>query len=150
MNRKRIRSTGAQSLRHSGFLSRTKRHPFREEFAPLWFLVGCLGFYGLIAVGISSENRAVDLVSGFGAIFILLAPFLVGATLSPVRKAKTRRGRAVSRRASRILGTLAVVFLVLAVAGFLRESYEGMGAAGFVAVIFAWGAALNERQGGEA
>jgi predicted permease len=130
-------------------MSRTKRHPFREEFAPLWFLAGCLGFLGLIAVGISSENRAVDLVSGFGAILILLAPFLLGAMLSPVRKAKTLRGRAVSRRASRIFAVSAVVSLVLAVAGFLREAYESMGVAGFAALIFTWAAASNDRQGSE-
>ncbi len=130
-------------------MSRTKRHPFSEQFAPLWFLAGCFAFLGLIAIGISSENRAVDLISGFGAILLLVAPFLVGAMLSPGRKAKSRRGRAVSRRASRIFAVSAAICLVLAVAAFLREAYEAMGAVGFGALIFAWAAATNDRQAGE-
>lgn len=115
----------------------------------MWFLAGCFGFLGLLAVGISSENRAVDLVSGFGAILLLLAPFLVGAMLSPGRKAKSRRGRAVSRRASRIFAVSAVSCLALAVAAFVQEAYEAMGAIGFGALIFAWAAATNDRQAAE-
>ncbi len=39
--------------------------------------------------------------------------------------------------------------LALAVAAFVQEAYEALGAIGFGAVFFAWAAATNDRQADE-